>query len=270
MASRSSLTVARQRRFRTGFPESSGLFDYPGRVQRAGDGVAAGFGRSVSRSGWSDSAGRRDARRRPASGSPCPVQAGVSPAASGPAVVAWTPSPPPCSSILGVEECSPDLVPPAMEASARREIHVRQRDSTWRSFRSNLHLRTRSSAVSSPRKAPSGRLCISQRASVTWTGHTGHPIRRICISARAPIVCATTKVHLLPDRRRAVCGCPVAWAPVGDGYSSKFPATPKLTTSTPRSARALIRGQSRSARASSVAKRRVRRSSTELGPWPWP
>jgi hypothetical protein len=106
-----------------------------------------------------------------------------------------------CSWILRVEERSPDLVPQAMEASARREIHIRHRDSAWRSFRPNLHLRTRSSAVSSPRKAPSGRFCISRRAAMTWPGHTGRPIRRTCISARAPMVYATTKVHLLPDRK---------------------------------------------------------------------
>ena len=114
-----------------------------------------------------------------------------------------------CSWILRVEERSPDLVPQAMEASARREIHIRHRDSAWRSFMSNLYLRTRSSAVSSPRKAPSGRFCISRRAAMTWPGHTGRPIRRTCISAHAPIVCATTKVHLLPDRRTsesARCG----------------------------------------------------------------
>jgi hypothetical protein len=65
---------------------------------------------------------------------------------------------------------------------------------------SNLHLRTRSSAVSSPRKAPDGRFCISRRATTTWTGHTGCPIRRTCISARAPMFYATTEGHLLPDR----------------------------------------------------------------------
>jgi hypothetical protein len=90
---------------------------------------------------------------------------------------------------------------PGEEASARREVHVRQRDSAWSSFRSNLHLRTRRPAVSSPRKTPIGRFCIARRAGMTWARHTSRPTGRLCICGRAPTVHAATEGHLLPDRK---------------------------------------------------------------------